>query len=58
MIRLSSVRFWSFAATIAASTAAAAEPVVTEGRVAAVTVYQGQALVTRELEVPRGTGAA
>ncbi len=31
--------------------AQAAEPTVTEGRISAVTVYQGQALVTRELEV-------
>ncbi len=30
---------------------AAAEPIVTEGRVTDVTVYQGQALVTREIEL-------
>jgi hypothetical protein len=38
------------------SIASAAEPVVTEGRVSAVTVYQGQALVTRELDVPEAQG--
>jgi hypothetical protein len=36
--------------------ACAAEPTVTEGRVSAVTVYQGQALVTRELEVKDAQG--
>jgi hypothetical protein len=36
--------------------ARAAEPIVTDGRVSAVTVYQGQALVTRELEVPKAQG--
>jgi hypothetical protein len=34
----------------------AAEPVTTEGRVVAITVYQGQALVTRELDVPGAEG--
>lgn len=34
----------------------AAEPVTVEGRVAAVTVYQGQALVTREVEVADAAG--
>lgn len=38
------------------SSAAAAEPASTEGRVVAVTVYQGQALVTREVEVPQADG--
>jgi hypothetical protein len=53
MTRLTSVHFCVFVAAIAALPAAAAEPIVVEGRVAAVTIYQGQALVTRELEVPR-----
>ena len=39
-----------------ANAAQAVEPVVTEGRVSAVTVYQGQALVTRELDVPKAEG--
>ena len=34
----------------------AAEPTVIDGRVSAVTVYQGQALVTRELELPKAQG--
>jgi hypothetical protein len=34
----------------------AAEPTVINGRVSAVTVYQGQALVTRELELPKAQG--
>ncbi len=34
----------------------AAEPVATEGRVSAVTVYQGQALVTREVEIESADG--
>ncbi len=37
-------------------TAFAAEPKVSEGRVTAVTVYQGQALVTREVEIPETEG--
>jgi hypothetical protein len=36
---------------LALSAAGAAEPVTTEGRVTAVTVYQGQALVTREIDI-------
>ncbi|TWU24749.1 mucoidy inhibitor MuiA family protein [Bythopirellula polymerisocia] len=34
----------------------AAEPVVTEGHVSAVTVYQGQALVTREVDIAETEG--
>ena len=34
----------------------AIEPTVTEGRVSAVTVYQGQALVTRDVEVTNAQG--
>jgi Domain of unknown function (DUF4139)/N-terminal domain of unknown function (DUF4140) len=46
-----------FACCVAAAiSAGAAEPTVTEGRVSAVTVYQGQALVTRELELPNAQG--
>jgi hypothetical protein len=36
---------------LSASSLLAAEPLVTEGRVSAVTVYQGQALVTREINI-------
>lgn len=41
---------------ITAHPAWAADPHVTEGRVSAVTVYQGQALVTREVEVAEAQG--
>ncbi len=41
---------------IATLSARAAEPVTMEGRVSAVTVYQGQALVTRELELANAQG--
>ena len=34
----------------------AAEPLVTEGRVSAVTVYQGQALVSREIDIDNADG--
>jgi len=40
----------------AATVVAAAEPFEIEGRVSAVTVYQGQALVTREVELPEAQG--
>jgi hypothetical protein len=36
---------------LSASSLSAAEPLVTEGQVTAVTVYQGQALVTREIKI-------
>ncbi len=36
--------------------ASSAEPVVTEGRVSNVTVYQGQALVTREVDIAETEG--
>jgi hypothetical protein len=36
---------------LSASSLFAAEPLVTEGQVSAVTVYQGQALVTREIKI-------
>lgn len=36
--------------------ATAAEPIVAEGRVDSVIVYQGQALVTRKLDVPKAQG--
>jgi hypothetical protein len=36
---------------LSASSLLAAEPLVTEGQVSAVTVYQGQALVTREIKI-------
>jgi hypothetical protein len=45
-----------FACSLAASPLNAAEPVTTEGRVSAVTVYQGQALVTREVEIENADG--
>ena len=38
------------------SSVAAAEPTVIEGHVSSVTVYQGQALVTREIEVKDAQG--
>jgi hypothetical protein len=41
---------------VTALAANGAEPTVTEGHVSAVTVYQGQALVTRELEVADAKG--
>ncbi|MDZ4656786.1 MAG: mucoidy inhibitor MuiA family protein [Bythopirellula sp.] len=40
----------------AISSTQAAEPVTTEGRVTAVTVYQGQALVTRDVEIESAEG--
>lgn len=42
--------------SLAVSSLQAAEPVATEGRVTAVTVYQGQALVTREVEIESADG--
>ncbi|HEY4235568.1 MAG TPA: mucoidy inhibitor MuiA family protein [Lacipirellulaceae bacterium] len=45
-----------FICLLASLAARAAERTVTEGHVSAVTVYQGQALVTRELEVPDAQG--
>jgi hypothetical protein len=41
---------------VTALVASGAEPTVTEGHVSAVTVYQGQALVTRELELADAKG--
>jgi hypothetical protein len=41
---------------LASLAARAAEPTIVEGRVSAVTVYQGQALVTRELELADAQG--
>jgi hypothetical protein len=41
---------------LAITTLRAAEPVTTEGRVTAVTVYQGQALVTREIDIENVDG--
>lgn len=43
-------------ACLAIAAAQAVEPVTTEGRVTAVTVYQGQALVTREIDVDSAEG--
>src|SRR5687767_16029123 len=45
---------FSFVARAAAAPATA--PVSASSRVAAVTVYQGSALVTREVQVPEGVG--
>ena len=45
-----------FHTVVIACAAAAAEPLVVEGKVSAVTVYQGQALVTRELDLPQAQG--
>jgi hypothetical protein len=41
---------------LAITPARAADPVTTEGRVTAVTVYQGQALVTREIDLESADG--
>jgi hypothetical protein len=58
MIRRSLATVYFVGCMIATLPAWAAEPVVIEGRVVAVTVYQGQALVTRELDVPEAQGPA
>lgn len=56
MVSRASMFAWMIVFLFVASVASGAEPVVTEGRVSAVTVYQGQALVTRELDVPCAEG--
>ena len=56
MIRRPLTVAWMIGCVVVARSMVAAEPMVTEGRVAAVTVYQGQALVTRELELANAQG--
>ncbi len=56
MIRRRLIAVWLIGFAFISVAAEAAEPVVTEGRVAAVIVYQGQALVTREIDVPQAQG--
>ncbi len=56
MIRCPLAAAWFVCSIVTTLSTGAAEPVVIDGRVSAVTVYQGQALVTRELEVPEANG--
>jgi hypothetical protein len=46
----------SFVCSLAITALPAAEPVTIDGRVTAVTVYQGQALVTREVDIDSADG--
>ena len=52
MLRLSLVALFFLAGIVTCS----AEPITTSGHVTAVTVYQGQALVTREIDLPAAGG--